>query len=68
MSCGEAQAQHAATLSGRRKTCSFCRQEVEWGETSKGKASVFDPETGRNHWITCPNQGDARKAFPAKRS
>ena len=71
MSCGEAPAQHAATIppANRDQTrpCKFCEQAVIWGLTKNGRAAPFDPDTLRNHWITCPNQGDARKAFPKRK-
>lgn len=68
MSCGEAESQHAATIPpGERdgtSPCRFCGQQVVWGLTKNGRRAPFDPDTLRNHWISCPNQGEARRAFP----
>lgn len=72
MSCGFPDSQHAATIppSERLRTspCRFCGQSIVWGLTANGRRAPFDPDTLRNHWITCPERGAARKAFPQSKA
>ncbi len=70
MTCGFPEHEHAATIPpterGKTSPCRFCGRAVVWGLTRRGRRAPFDPDTMRNHWTTCPEQGDARKALPRK--
>lgn len=46
--------------------CRWCQQEIIWGKTVKGKRAPFDPDTGVNHWITCPKRSDVRADLKEK--
>lgn len=64
MTCGYADYEHVTVAAAQPGTCKFCKQGIVWGTTSKGKAAPADPDTHRNHWITCPGQKAAREAYP----
>lgn len=64
MTCGGKDSEHVIVSERQPATCRFCKQSIHWGKTNAGKSAPADPDTGRNHWITCPRQGDARKAYP----
>jgi hypothetical protein len=45
----------------------FCRADVWWGRTTKGRLTCFDikpdgERTGTNHWRTCRNRPERPKA------
>lgn len=53
------------TMSDVDFPCRYCGKICRWGETVNGRRSLFDvDEPHPNHWITCPKQDEARKAFP----
>ncbi len=43
------------------QACWACHLLCQWGYTTKGKRSLFDRETGVNHWITCPRREAVRR-------
>ena len=59
--------EYAATLELSVAYCWFCQRSIRWGLTINGRRAPFDPDTERNHWITCPRGGAAREMYPRKR-
>ena len=69
MSCGGAEWEHIS-IDGRSNVapCKFCGLEIVWGKTNKGKPSPADPDTLRNHWITCAKAGNKKKEHLIRRT
>jgi hypothetical protein len=42
--------------------CRSCQEPITWGETDGGKRAPFNVSDGQNHFITCPDRREWRKA------
>ena len=64
MSCGAAEYEHV-TIDGRAqvKPCRYCGLAIVWGMSIKGKPSPADPDTLRNHWITCAKSPNKKSEY-----
>lgn len=45
--------------------CRSCQEPITWGETVKGNRAPFNVSDGQNHFITCPQSREWRKAYTA---
>jgi hypothetical protein len=64
LSCGGPEHEHMVGEPKNVGRCRFCGQDIEWGNTAKEKMAPFDPDTKRNHWITCESRKAAREEYP----
>ena len=42
--------------------CRSCAEPIVWGETEAGKRAPFNASDGQNHFVTCPQRREWRKA------
>lgn len=61
MTCGGKDSEHVIIADRQAATCRFCGGAIHWGKTNAGKNAPADPDTGRNHWVTCRKAGRAHK-------
>lgn len=45
--------------------CRSCQEPIRWGATERGKRAPFNVSDGENHFVTCPQRREWRKAESA---
>jgi hypothetical protein len=48
--------------------CRSCNAAVTWGVTDGGRRAPFNVGDGQNHFVTCPQRREWRKAEPPAQS